>query len=161
VESGELIVMFFNSPLSTLHQGALIASTQNPSPKTVPFFPLLGDDSSQNIAENCRESIYALPQKRMKRALIVGINDYPNAPLKGCVPDAQKMYSLLSKNGDGSPNYSCRLLTSDNQRVVSKALLEESLEQLLIPDTDSAIFYFSGHGSRNILGGVLITQEAL
>ncbi len=96
----------------------------------------------------------------MKRALIVGINDYPNSPLRGCVDDAKKMFALLSKNGDGSNNYDCKLITSENQTMVSKTFLEESLEQLLIPDTDAAIFYFSGHGSRNLLGGFIATQDA-
>ncbi len=96
----------------------------------------------------------------MKRALIVGINDYPTSPLHGSVKDATKMFELLSKNGDGSPNYHCKLLISDENRVVSRSILEERLEQLLIPETDSAIFYFSGHGSRNILGGHLVTQDA-
>jgi hypothetical protein len=97
----------------------------------------------------------------MKRALIVGINDYPTAQLNGCVTDAKRMHALLSKNGDGSPNFDSRLLTSENGVVVSKALLEEYLVQLLTQDADSAIFYFSGHGSRNILGGFLITQDAM
>ena len=96
----------------------------------------------------------------MKRALIVGINDYPTSPLKGSVKDATKMFELLSKNGDGSPNYHCKLLISDDNRIVSRSILEELLQQLLIPETDSAIFYFSGHGSHNILGGYLITQDA-
>ncbi len=95
----------------------------------------------------------------IKRALIVGINDYPTAPLKGCIPDAQTMHKLLSKNGDGSPNFDCRLVTSEHHKVTRELLLE-LLEQLLLQEGDSAIFYFSGHGSRNILGGFLITQEA-
>ena len=28
-------------------------------------------------------------------ALVVGINDYPNCPLKQCVPDAEKMIGYL------------------------------------------------------------------
>jgi len=30
-------------------------------------------------------------------ALVVGINDYPNCPLKQCVPDAEKMIGQRGK----------------------------------------------------------------
>jgi hypothetical protein len=96
----------------------------------------------------------------MRKALIVGINDYPTSPLRGCVPDAQRMHQLLAMNGDGTPNFDARLITSENQACVTKGLLEAQLELLLMQDADGAIFYFSGHGSRNILGGYLVTQDA-
>ena len=41
----------------------------------------------------------------MRRALIVGIDDYPEVPLSGCVNDARKILSVLSRNEDGTPNY--------------------------------------------------------
>ena len=41
----------------------------------------------------------------MRKALVVGIDDYPNAPLTGCVNDAEKIAALLKTNGDGKPNF--------------------------------------------------------
>ncbi len=96
----------------------------------------------------------------MKRALVVGINAYPTAPLHGCVSDAERIHHLLSLNEDGSVNFDARLLTSDNHGLVSRDLLEMQLEQLFMQDADAALFYFSGHGSHNIFGGYLVTQEA-
>ena len=37
----------------------------------------------------------------MRKALIVGIDNYPNAKLKGCVNDASAIAQCLRKNGDG------------------------------------------------------------
>ena len=39
----------------------------------------------------------------MRKALVVGINDYSQAPLTRCINDAQALASLLEKNGDNSP----------------------------------------------------------
>lgn len=41
----------------------------------------------------------------MRKALVVGIDNYPNAQLKGCVNDAAVVAQLLRNNGDGSPNF--------------------------------------------------------
>ena len=49
----------------------------------------------------------------MRRALCVGIDDYPGAPLQGCVNDATAMERLLSRDEDGSLNFDTMLLTSD------------------------------------------------
>jgi hypothetical protein len=46
----------------------------------------------------------------MKRALLVGIDDYPGSPLAGCVIDARAMRDMLCRNADGSTNFDCRLL---------------------------------------------------
>ena len=95
----------------------------------------------------------------MRKALIVGINDYASAPLKGCVNDAQRMYNILSKHSDTSPNFSCKLLTSDNTRI-TKAKLSEEVKDLFSYDSDIALLYFSGHGYANDIGGFLVTQDA-
>ena len=49
-----------------------------------------------------------------KKALIVGIDDYPNSPLSGCVNDALGMASTLERNGSGSVNFAVNSLTSNN-----------------------------------------------
>ena len=48
----------------------------------------------------------------MRKALIVGINDYPGQPLKGCLNDAHAMKTVLETNGDGAPNFDVVLKTS-------------------------------------------------
>jgi len=49
----------------------------------------------------------------VRRALLVGIDDYPFGPLSGCVNDAHAMQEVLERNEDGSPNFACQVLTSD------------------------------------------------
>ena len=43
------------------------------------------------------------------KALIVGIDEYSQAPLGGCVNDAEEIAKLLEENEDGSPNFSVKL----------------------------------------------------
>ena len=81
----------------------------------------------------------------MRRALIVGIDDYPRAPLQGCVSDATAIAELLATHGTGSPNFSTRLLSSPTS-TVTRAGLREAISRLFATDCDIALFYFSGHG---------------
>jgi hypothetical protein len=94
-----------------------------------------------------------------RRALVVGIDDYPTAPLAGCVNDAKALEVLLAQNHDGSPNFSVRLLTSDLESI-TRAVLREQIERLFADAADVALFYFSGHGTENNLGGYLVTTDA-
>lgn len=91
----------------------------------------------------------------MRKALVVGLNDYPSAPLDGCVNDAVRMEQVLQKNGDGSPNFSVRtLLDSATRRE-----LRESIENLFHGENDVALLYFSGHGIIKSSGGYIVTTD--
>ena len=95
-----------------------------------------------------------------RRALLVGINDYDNAGnLTGCVLDATAMEGLLARNADGSPNYSCRLLTSPKEQV-TRARLRQVWGELFDNFTEDILFYFSGHGTPTQTGGYIVTQDA-
>lgn len=96
----------------------------------------------------------------MKKALIVGIDDYPNAPLSGCVNDAVAIANTIEKNGDGSPNFSVRLLTS-NETDVSTAALSKAIEELFVGDADTVLFFFAGHGIINPITntGYIVSQN--
>ena len=96
----------------------------------------------------------------MRKALVVGINDYPpGAQLCGCVNDANAIASVLEKNGDGSPNFDVRLLTAPCD-VIGRAQLRADIEKLFAGDCDISLFYFSGHGFINSTGGYIVTQDA-
>lgn len=95
----------------------------------------------------------------MRRALVVGINDYSWAPLKGCVNDAKGMVNSLTKHEDGSPNFHCKELTSDKKKVTS-AQLRREIHNLFKREADVALLFFSGHGGEDSLGGYLVTQDA-
>lgn len=88
----------------------------------------------------------------MKKALIVGIDDYPNAPLQGCENDASAVAELLKTNGDGAPNFDVSLKVN----IKTKAEFLDLLENLFSGDSDAALLYFSGHGSER---GHLVTPD--
>lgn len=96
----------------------------------------------------------------MKKALIVGINDYPSFPLKGCVNDANALATILESNGDGSPNFGVRKMISSAQ-TITRAMLREAIEQLFSNYSDMALLYFSGHGYIKNTGGYLVTTDAI
>lgn len=97
----------------------------------------------------------------MKRALLVGIDSYDHfGGLAGCVNDVNALTPLLTRNEDDSPNFDCHALTSDNARIDRRTLLE-SLDALLAPGADVALFYFAGHGDPAANDVVLVTQDGV
>lgn len=95
----------------------------------------------------------------MKKALVVGINDYPSSPLSGCVNDANSLAAILESNGDGSPNFGIKLLTCPSTDI-TRPVLREAIEQLFDGGSDMALLYFSGHGYIKSTGGYLVTVDA-
>lgn len=97
----------------------------------------------------------------MKRALVVGIDDYddPNQ-LSGCVNDAIELAVLLDANGDGSPNFDVRRLISSEGAITSE-ILNEAINELFKGDAETALLYFAGHGILNdeTNNGFLVTQD--
>jgi uncharacterized caspase-like protein len=96
----------------------------------------------------------------MRKALVVGIDDYDTAPLKGCVNDAISIASILEVNGDGSPNFDVRLLESNNE-IVTTELLHDAISELFAGDADTALFYFAGHGviNQETNSGYIVSQD--
>lgn len=96
----------------------------------------------------------------MRKALVVGIDDYPNAPLKGCVNDAIELTPMLERNGDGSPNFGVVSITSNNETISSKTLIK-ALEKLFSGDAETVLFYFAGHGiiDTTTNAGYIVTQD--
>ena len=81
----------------------------------------------------------------MRKALIIGIDKYPTSPLSGCENDAMAMANTLKSNGDGSPNFDVKLLTSNTQNITNAVLLS-AVEELFKGDAETALLYFAGHG---------------
>ncbi len=96
----------------------------------------------------------------MKKALIVGIDDYATLPLSGCVNDAIAVASILERNGDGAPNFSVKCITS-NDAYVSSALLDEKIGELFVGEADTVLFFFAGHGIINPTTnvGYIVSQD--
>ncbi len=94
----------------------------------------------------------------MRKALVIGINDYPSAPLSGCVPDAHAIANVLETHGDGSPNFAVKLITCPPD-VVTRASLRKACEELFEGECDIALLYFSGHGLIKSTGGYVVTPD--
>ena len=91
----------------------------------------------------------------MRKALIVGIDDYANCPLFGCCNDADAVSDELIKNGDGSPNFAVRKVLN----VQTKGELRQLVEECFSGSADVALFYYSGHGHVDTIGGYLVTPD--
>lgn len=91
----------------------------------------------------------------MKKALVIGIDNYPNSPLYGCVNDATRMSELLQTNGDGAPNFDVLL----EENIQTKSDLMNLVIELFSGESDISLLYFSGHGSAE-RGGYLVTPDA-
>jgi hypothetical protein len=96
----------------------------------------------------------------MKRALVVGIDKYASSPLAGCENDAVAVANTLETNGDGAPNFSVELLTSDSKDVTC-AVLDDAVGRLFKGDAETALLFFAGHGIINpdTNAGYIVAQD--
>ena len=98
----------------------------------------------------------------MRLALVVGINFYDHGGcLFGCVNDAVSVKDVLERDGNGSVNFDCRLLTSasSNERV-ERSDLKDHIEKLFAREAEIALFYFAGHGHVEATGGYLLATDS-
>ncbi len=91
----------------------------------------------------------------VRKALVVGIDDYPGNSLNGCCNDSAALKSLLERNGNGHPNFDVRQVNN----VKSKAELRACIERCFSGNADVALFYYSGHGHIDAIGGYLVTPD--
>ncbi|KAK0460809.1 peptidase C14, caspase domain-containing protein, partial [Armillaria novae-zelandiae] len=90
-------------------------------------------------------------------AVLIGINEYPSYPLRGCVPDIQLMEKFLTEDL-GVPSNRIQLLVGskdhtsvDDPLCPSRVHIIDALLSLItnseIAYNDNIIIYYSGHGS--------------
>ncbi len=97
----------------------------------------------------------------MRKALVVGIDYYAHASgLHGCVKDAQAVRSILERNSDGSVNFDVMLSCGCGpDSVISRLELKKLARELFDGDSETALFYFSGHGHIETTGGYLLASD--
>ena len=81
------------------------------------------------------------------RALLVGINAYPQQPLRGCINDVQDIAKLLVE----ARGFASSDIRSMMDRAATAAAIKQALEEWLIQGAeagDRLFFHYSGHGSR-------------
>ncbi|MEO1091717.1 MAG: caspase family protein [Pseudomonadota bacterium] len=92
----------------------------------------------------------AAPAEAANRALVIGINDYPNledGALRSPAADATKFRSFLVEQGWFEEDEISLLLNGD----ATGAAIRQAIAERLIAETapgDRVLFYFSGHGTR-------------
>lgn len=96
----------------------------------------------------------------MRKALVVGIDRYKVDPLSGCENDAIFIANTLEKNGDGSPNFDVKLITSATSDINSEVIYT-GLGELFSGDAEMALFYFAGHGliDPTTNAGYIVSQD--
>ncbi|UFW51099.1 MULTISPECIES: caspase family protein [Bradyrhizobium] len=94
-------------------------------------------------------------------ATVVGINNYPDAPLTGCEADARAIKKALATHADGLKNFKVDLLLSSKQLVSKGAIVRAFRKAFSSRDARIVLFYFSGHGELTSDGGFLVTQDAM
>lgn len=98
----------------------------------------------------------------IRKALIVGIDHYDELePLRGAVDDAYQVKSVLERNADGTVNFTTpNLLTGTSaSQSVPRRVLKDALVELFAYDAEIALFYFSGHGDIDSVGGAICASD--
>lgn len=99
----------------------------------------------------------------MRKALVIGIDYYTDiSPLSGCVTDAARVATVLSRNADGTTNFTApRTLTATGvDRSVSRRELREAVAALFSDNPEIALMYFAGHGYVDETGGYLCSSDS-
>lgn len=107
---------------------------------------IAGGALSRTMARGVKE-FAKLSVKPSRRALLVGINDYPNRGdrLEGCVNDTFLMSAMLQECGFAPEEIRVVL----NERATAKEILDRL--QWLLDDLrpgDERVLFYSGHGAR-------------
>lgn len=90
----------------------------------------------------------------MRKALVVGLNQYPKHNLCWCSNDAESIAGLLEKNEDGSRNF-------DVLKIVDSCetdCLRNAIQRLFADTAEIALLFFAGHGADQD-GGYLVTSD--
>ena len=90
-----------------------------------------------------------------KKALVIGINEYPSHPLKGAVNDAEIIAELLKVNENDETNFEVKTLLN----AKTKSELLSAIAGFFTIKADMELLYFAGHGYVNELGGFLVTPD--
>lgn len=97
----------------------------------------------------------------MRKALCVGIDSYQKvSDLHGCVNDANGVRAALERNGDGTLNFSTKLMCATSEAsYITRGDLKDAIQELFDGESEIALLYYAGHGSYDALGGYLCTSE--
>ncbi len=90
--------------------------------------------------------------EKMRKALLVGIDEYPVKKLDGCVLDVDRIEQVLKQNGDGSRNFDIKVMR--NEKSSKKIMM--AISDLFSQPNEISLFYFSGHGRPTLSGSEIV-----
>ena len=90
----------------------------------------------------------------MRKALIIGLTDYPLCPLAYCDDDAVAINTLLETDSNGDPNFSTRLVKDR----MTRSEMRSAIQDLFLGDSEIALLFFSGHGTDEGPGYLVTTD---
>lgn len=92
----------------------------------------------------------------MRRALLIGINNYPGTlRLGGCIEDIHCLKDAIERHGNGEKNFGVKLL----EDVQTSGEILENIIELFHDDADVALLYFSGHGYVGATGAEIVAPQ--
>ena len=92
----------------------------------------------------------------MKKALLIGINDYPEGnELYGCVEDINLVKAAIELNGDNTPNFAVKMM--QNAKTSNEVM--DAIHKLFEGNGDISLLYFSGHGYVNNTGAEIVMPK--
>jgi hypothetical protein len=94
-----------------------------------------------------------------RKAIVIGLDNYPGAPLDGCARDARAVHKLLSRNDDENKTVNFDSRIYDDSEVRTAMHLSKLIIELFKGKHDIALFYFSGHGLQTSLGTDLAAPD--
>jgi hypothetical protein len=94
-----------------------------------------------------------------RKAIVIGLDNYPGAPLEGCARDARAVHKLLSRNGDENMTVNFESRIYDDSEVRTAMNLSSLITELFKGKHDAALFYFSGHGLQTSQGTDLAAPD--
>lgn len=92
----------------------------------------------------------------MRKALLIGINDYPGKyKLHGCINDVNALEPLLKRDGYGNKLFDVKKLldVQSGKEVLAK------IEELFRGDGEMALLYYSGHGYSSEIGTEIVMPD--
>lgn len=92
----------------------------------------------------------------MRKALLIGINEYVGHELDCCLNDVQAMKDVLETNCDGTKNFHVRELLDTN---ATRSNIRRGIKDLFSGDGEVALLYFSGHGFDDENDGVILSYD--
>ncbi|MFJ3958887.1 caspase domain-containing protein [Arthrobacter sp. NPDC090010] len=98
----------------------------------------------------------------MRKALIVGIDYYERfSSLQGAVNDAYEVRNVLERHASSRVNFAQPnlLVAADQDSRITRTALREAVEELFKDDAEISLFYFSGHGYLDGVGGYLCASD--